>query len=242
MLRLAALVPVLCVTSLSASLFQQPPPTQSPKRDDVRAAAQRRVDALLEVMGGREAWRAMTAGYVDATHYDTSLREPHRNQIWNDFQQPRFRIHATSPEIDSLIVIDSARGWRRRAGQVRDLTADELTTQHRWWESNVYRTLHRLAAGDASIEARLIDANRIGIFRSDGTRLNWIRLNQRDEPIAFAAWDSEISGVWGPLATGGVIKHARWLANHDGTWRVELNQLRRLAPSELTSLFGKPGD
>ena len=69
-------------------------------------------------MGGREAWRAMTAGYVDATHYDTSLREPHRNQIWNDFQQPRFRIHATSPEIDSLIVIDGARGWRRRAGQV----------------------------------------------------------------------------------------------------------------------------
>src|SRR5690606_7643963 len=62
--------------------------------------ADARLEKLLEAMGGRAAWAAAQAIKVDATHYSTSLRLPHRNQIWNDFGAPRLRLLATSDEMD----------------------------------------------------------------------------------------------------------------------------------------------
>ena len=71
--------------------------------------AETRLDALLEAMGGRAAWAAAEAIKVDATHYSTSLRLPHRNEIWNDFRTLRLRIRATSDEIDRELVVGEQR-------------------------------------------------------------------------------------------------------------------------------------
>jgi hypothetical protein len=188
--------------------------------------ADARLEKLLEAMGGRAAWAATQAIKVDATHYSTSLRLPHRNEIWNDFRAPRLRILATSDEVDRELVLDGDQGTRRDRAEIRPLTAGEIAEHRRWWESNVYRTLHRLAKRDPELSVRMIGTNRIGIFREDGVRLNWLELNQQHEPVLFGAWDSDTGTVFGPLTTSASgLRHSKWVASADGSWRVELRAL-----------------
>ena len=209
-------------------------------------AAGARLEQLLQAMGGRAAWAAAGAVKVEATHYSTVFRLPHRNEIWNDFRTPRLRIVASSDEIDHALVLDGARGSRRNRADVRELTAEELTEQLRWWESNVYRTLHRLARRDPGLSVRMIGPDRLGVFRTDGIRLNWIDLNQLNEPILFGTWDSETGTIFGPLMTSpSGLKHPRWAASGDGTWRVELRELRiidtvDIDPQELVRKVSGP--
>ena len=188
--------------------------------------AEARLEALLEAMGGRAAWAAAHAIKVDATHYSISLRLPHRNEIWNDFRAPRLRILATSDELDRELVLDGDTGTRRDRTDTRPLTEEEIAQHLRWWESNVYRTLHRLAKRDPDLSVRMIGTNRLGVFRKDGVRLNWLDLNRQNEPILFGAWDSDTGTVFGPLTTSpSGLRHSRWVTSGDGTWRVELGGL-----------------
>lgn len=188
--------------------------------------ADARLEKLLEAMGGRAAWAAAQAIKVDATHYSTSLRLPHRNEIWNDFAAPRLRILATSEEMDRELVLEGDTGTRRDRAETRPLAIAEITEHRRWWESNVYRTLHRVAKSDPDLSVRMIGPNRIAVFRKDGVRLNWLELNQQHEPILFGAWDADTGTVFGPLtASSSGMKHPKWVTSGDGTWRVELGGL-----------------
>jgi hypothetical protein len=215
-----------CALAVAAALTA--PPSSS--------EADARVEGLLEAMGGRAAWAAASAVRVDATHYATVFRLPHRNQIWNDFRTPRLRIEATSGEIDRTLVLDGERGSRRDRDSLRPLTVEEVTEQRRWWESNVYRTLHRLARRDPDLSVRMLGPNRLGVFRQDGARLNWLELNQLNEPILFGTWDSETGTIFGPLTTSpSGLKHSKWVASGDGSWRVELRELAVIARVELTA-------
>ena len=189
-------------------------------------SADGRLEGLLQAMGGRAAWAAAEAVKVDATHYSTVFRLPHRNEIWNDFRAPRLRIEATSDEIDRALELDGDTGSRRREAEVRALTAAEVTEQQRWWESNVYRTLHRLARRDPDLSVKMLGPNRLGVFRRDGVRLNWLELNQANEPVLFGTWDSETGTIFGPLTTSpSGLRHSKWAASGDGTWRVELREV-----------------
>ena len=185
-----------------------------------------RVEALLEAMGGRAGWAAAEAVKVDATHHSTSLRLPHRNEIWNDFRTLRLRIRATSDEMDRELVLGGHQGTRRNGDETQALTAEEVAEHQRWWKSNVYRTLHRLAKRDPDLSVRMIGPNRLGVFRRDGVRLNWLELNQQNEPVLFGTWASDTGTVFGPLtASSSGLKHPKWVTSGDGSWRVELRKM-----------------
>src|SRR5690606_12658931 len=105
-----------CLTLLLATFLAAAQGTAPPD-------AEARLEKLLEAMGGRAAWAAAQAIKVDATHYSTSLRLPHRNEIWNDFRAPRLRILATSDEMDRELLLDGDKGTRRDRAETRPLTA-----------------------------------------------------------------------------------------------------------------------
>ena len=187
--------------------------------------AEQRLEGLIEAMGGRATWASLTGVRVTAMHYTTSLRLPHKNVIWNDFNAPRLRIEASSEEIDRARALEKMAGWRRDRKEVSQLTEQQATEEHRWWESNPYRTIHRLAKGDSNLSVKLIEPDRLGVFRKDGVRLNWFRLNQSNEPIAFGTWDAEDGSVFGPLVEANFgVRHPRWVARPDGRWRAELRE------------------
>ena len=183
-----------------------------------------RLERFLAAMGGREAWGRIRSVTVRATHYETDLRLPYANAIWNDFDRPRVRFEARSADIDRVRTLDGDSGWRTREGAFARLTPEQVTEDKRWWEANVYRTLHRLALRDPDLSVRAVGANRLEVWRSDGVRLNWFELNPAGEPVRFGTWDSDVGTVFGPLASAGAVKHPRWGANAAGTWRYEVSE------------------
>lgn len=188
-------------------------------------SAEARLERFLSAMGGRDAWAAVRSYEIRATHYEAD-RAPYANAIWNDFARPAVRIEARSPEFTAMRAIDGDRGWRQRdGGEPVPLTPEQLTDEKRWWESNIYRTLHRLARRDAELTVRAVGEHRLEVFRSDGVRLNWFELNKAGEPIRFGTWNNETGSVFGPLIQQGPVKCAKWGTNAAGTWKYEVVEL-----------------
>jgi hypothetical protein len=192
----------------------------------VPETAEARLERFLTAMGGRAAWAAVKSYEIRATHYEAP-RAPYANTIWNDFAWPAVRIEARGPEFTILRAIDGDQGWRQRdGGEVTPLTREQVEDEKRWWESNLYRTVHRLARRDPELSVRTAGDSRLEVWRADGKRLNWVELNVAGEPIRFGTWDNETGSVFGPLIQQGPVKCPKWGANAAGTWRYEVVELR----------------
>jgi len=183
-----------------------------------------RAERLLAALGGREAWAQVTFVHVEAVHDQLNVRDPFTNKIWNDFSRPRVRFEARNDVLDSRRVIADGAGAAVRAGARRDLTAQEVADETKWWEANIYRTLHRLAIGDPELTPKAVGDYRLEIFLPDGRRLNWLVLNQRGEPHLFGTWDNESGGTMGPPASNGAVKYPAWGAMPDGSWRYVIKR------------------
>lgn len=214
---------------LAAPLVAQTPET---------AAA--RVERFLAAMGGRAAWAQVKFAHVEAVHDDLAIAEPFTNRIWNDFTAPRVRFEAKNAQLDRRRAIADGAGWRWRDGQLSALTPEQFESDRRWWEANIYRTLHRLAVNDPELTARAVGEHRLEIYRADGKRLNWFVLNPRGEPMLFGTWESETGGAFGPLGSNGTVKYPRWGAMPDGSWRYEIVRLVTAASVPTDISFAKP--
>ena len=206
--------PLLLFLLLAGSLAAQPAET---------GAA--RAERFLAAMGRRAAWAQVRFAHVEAVHDDVAFAETFTNKIWNDFSAPRVRFEARNAQIDRRRAIAGGTGWRQRDGELLPLTPEQVENARRWWEANIYRTLHRLAINDPDLTARAVGEHRLEIFRADGKRLNWFVLNPRGEPMLFGTWDSESGGTFGPLASNGSVKYPKWGAMPDGSWRYEVVRL-----------------
>ncbi len=228
-------LPSMLATILAAGLMALPLPTASAVAQTATSAvepatptAEQRLDQLLAAMGGRESWARVKGMRVSAVHWSARFAEPHDNDIWNDFASPRVRIEAKGGGLDRARAIADGQGWRRDEGAaVQAMTADAVKADTDFWETNVYRTLHRLAVGEPGLSVRLAENGAIlEVLRADGTRLNWYRLNAAGEPIQFGTGDFAAGTVFGPLATGPEgHRHPRWGARPDGTWRYEIKAI-----------------
>jgi hypothetical protein len=186
--------------------------------------AEERLEGFLKAMGGRKNWAAVKGVHLTVIHHTTTVRLPFKNVIWNDFETPRHRIEASNAEYKrTLIWQKSGENWLKRDDEkAQILTEEQKTNESRWWESNPYRTIYRLAKRDKEISVKLIEPDRLAIFRADGVRLCWFRLNQLNEPIAFGTWDAEDGTIFGPLTEANFgLKHPKWTARPDGRWRAE---------------------
>lgn len=189
------------------------------------AAAQSLVDEFLVAMGGRAAWAKVKFVHVEAIHDDVAIRDPFTNRIWNDFTAFRVRFEARNATIDRRRGLVGDAGWRWREGETSALTPAQVAEERRWWEANIYRTLHRLAVNDPELTARAAGPRRLEIFRNDGRRLNWFVLNQRGEPMLFGTWDNEAGSIFGPLSSNGTIRYPRWGGMPDAHFRYEIVRL-----------------
>ncbi|WP_438483221.1 hypothetical protein [Oleiharenicola lentus] len=202
--------------------------------------AEERAERFLTAMGGRAAWSQVKFAHVEAVHDDLALAQPFTNKIWNDFTAPRVRFEAKNAQIDRRRAIDDGKGWRSRDGVVSESTPAQIEEDRRWWEANIYRTLHRLAVNDPELTARAVGEHRLEIFRADGKRLNWFVLNPRGEPMLFGTWDNETGGAMGPLASNGSVNYPKWGAMPDGSWRYEVVRLVTAEKAPVAISFTTP--
>jgi hypothetical protein len=180
------------------------------------------VEDFLAAMGGRNAWAKVKFVHVEAVHDDLAIRDPFTNLIWNDFTAFRVRFEAKNVALDRRRGIVGDTGWRWRDGQTSALTPEQIAEERKWWEANIYRTLHRLAVRDPELSVRSPRPRRLEIFGADGTRLNWFVLSLRGEPMLFGTWASEAGTVFGPLASNGTVKYPKWGSRPDADFRYEI--------------------
>lgn len=225
----------LVAAALLAACFLAPLNAQ-----ETTETADARVERLLKAMGGRAAWAQVKFVQVEALHDSLNLDELIDNTITNDLTAPRVRFEAKNSRIDSRRTISGAAGWRSRGGEVAAMTPEEVERDSRWWEANIYRTLHRLATGDPALTASAVGRHRLEIFRSDGTRLNWFLINPRGQPMIFGTWDAETGIAFGPLASNGTINYARWGATPDGSFRYEIVRFITAAEVPADVSFTEP--
>jgi hypothetical protein len=211
-------------------------------------------ERMLVAVGGRAAWAKVKFAHIRATHHEFSFPEPFPNQIWNDFTKPRVRFQATLGGQDRLRGFVDQKGWRQRDGQTTALTDEQVVSDRAWWDSNVYRTFHRLAVRDPDLSPRAVKSEtglRLEIFRADGKRLNWFVLNPLGEPAVFGTGDNDRGGILGPLVhrsrrhqTSAVGRERRRLLplQHRRVHRRRESPRRRpvrsaLKPSHIMRLF-----
>jgi hypothetical protein len=205
--------------------------------DAAAAAAER----LLQAVGGRAAWAAARNTRNDSQQNRNVEPVVVRAVITMDFDAPRFRIDTTGPGLLLARVVDGERHWRRtRAGNVEPIAAEPLAEDRRWYAGHVYRTLHRIATGDARLAVHSPRPSRLEVHEA-GARLAWYELDSRGEPYRFGAHDDDIGAICGPwdFEAGG-IRHPLWTARPDGTWRATLRALE-INVEMPASLLAWPG-
>lgn len=208
-----------------------------PDADPGRAAA----DRLVAAMGGAEAWSRAHGLVIRARHWETELAAPYDNLIQMSLDEPRMRFDGDNATMKRRRAVVHQKGWR--VSEVRELgpmTAEQVAADLEWWEAHAYRNVGRLAQKDATLIPRLHADGRLELYRPDGVRLVWYRLNAAGEPVAFGAWDNERGSVFGPLVErGGGVKLPAWATSADGSFRAILVEAAAL-PAAPDADWEKP--
>lgn len=208
-----AALSALLLAILPASIAETEP-------DPGRAAAHR----LVVAMGGAETWSRARGLVIRARHWEAELDAPYENLIQMSLDEPRMRFEGDSATMKRRRAVVGDTGWR--VSEVRDLgsmTPEQVADDLRWWEAHAYRTIARLAQKDPTLIPRLHPDGRLELYRPDGVRLVWYRLNATGEPVAFGAWENEQGTIFGPLiARGGGVKLPAWASSADGAFRAML--------------------
>lgn len=225
--------------ALCALLFLSSPAIAAPdpKSDPGRAAA----DRLVAAMGGAEAWGRAHGLVIRARHWEAQFDAPYDNLIQMSLDEPRMRFEGDSATMKRRRAVVHDRGWRvSELHELGPMTAEQVADDLQWWEAHAYRNIARLARRDPTLTPRLAADGRLELYRPDGKRLMWYRLNAAGEPIGFGAWDNEQGATFGPLiARGGGVNLPAWAASADGTFRAILVEAAAL-PEAPKANWEKP--
>lgn len=194
-----------------------------PLRAQESSAAEAVAEKLVRAMGGREAWTPLRGLTVRARHYETDVAQPYDNILHIALAEPRMRFEGRGGGMERIRAVVGDRGWR--VSEVRPLgalDADVVRSDLDWWETHVYRNVWRLAMRDPALTPRLHSDGRLELWKPDGRRLMWYRLNLEGEPVAFGRHDSDQTAtILGPLQpVEGGVRLPIFSASSDGTFRA----------------------
>ncbi|MDH3645443.1 MAG: hypothetical protein OER80_01585 [Gammaproteobacteria bacterium] len=203
-------------------------------------AAEAIADKMLAAIGGRDTW----AGLKNTINGSQQNRAGEPTVVYAvitmDFEKPRFRIETTAQDLHLIRVINDDGHWRLRGtGKIEDVPAKLVEEDMQWYESHLYRTIHRIAARDPALSLAVNDKNRLEVY-ANGKRIKWFQLDADGEPYAFGAYDDEVgslSGPWDFVQDG--IHHPLWVSSSDGTWRAAVKALRINVPLS-DHMFARP--
>ena len=222
------------IVCLSMLLFCMAVQGQNPKAEALAGK-------MLDRIGGRDMWAALR----NTINGSQQNRENEPTVVYAvitiDFEHPRFRIETMAQDLHLIRVIDGVdNSWRlRRSGRIEDVPGDLFAEDMAWYEAHLYRTIHRIAAGDPALALGTAADGRLEVLTGE-KRLLWLKLDAKGEPYAFGVYDDEsgsLTGPWDFVKDG--IHHPRWISSADGTWRAAVKALDFNVPLH-DSLFARP--
>ena len=98
----------------------------APANGEDGASADVLADRMLAALGGREAWAGLRNTVNGSRQNRAGVPTVVHTEITMDFENPRFRIESTGPDIHVVRVINGEDSWRLRlSGSIEDVP-DEL--------------------------------------------------------------------------------------------------------------------
>ena len=180
-------------------------------------------EKLVAAMGGREQWSPLLGLSVRARHFETDVPGPYENALFIGLAEPRMRFEGRGPWMNRIRAVIGNRGWRvSEVSPLGPLSAEVVKSDLEWWETHAYRNVWRLARRDPTLIPRRHADGRLELYRPDGTRLMWYRLNLAGEPVAFGRFDSDATAtILGPLQDiAGGVRLPIFSSSSDGTFRA----------------------
>ena len=174
-------------------------------------------------MGGRDNWLPLQGLSIRARHFEASVPLPYDNALFIALGEPRMRFEARSATMTRLRAVVGDKGWRvSERAPIGPLSAEVVRSDLEWWETHVYRNVWRLARRDPALHPRRHADGRLELYRPDGKRLMWYRLNMAGEPVGFGRFDSESTAtILGPLQdVPGGVRLPIFSSSSDGTFRA----------------------
>ncbi len=225
------------LSALAALFLLLAPAIAEPSVDPARATA----DRLVVAMGGADAWSRAHGLVIRAQHWEQQLDAPYDNLIQMSLDQPLMRFEGDSPTMKRRRAVSGDTGWRiSETRPLGPMTPEQVADDLGWWEAHAYRNIARLARHDPTLIPKLHADGRLELYRPDGSRLMWYRLNAAGEPIAFGVGANGHGSIFGPLVarTGGVRLPA-WVSSSDGSFRATLIEAAAL-PAAPDADWEKP--
>jgi hypothetical protein len=195
---------------------------------DGDAKALRRVEVMLESIGGREAWANARSLYTMERARHPTYGDGIVASFWRDLEHPGEYARLAHENLDVTYGWDASHGWISRNGELRDFTDDEMDERRYYWQREIYTLYHQLAKGERKLTVHSIEPNgfyvvdeaneKIGEFRltPDGNVYFWEQLGG-ENPVAY---------VYGPHKDFGPISFPDWGTATDGGWGFYYVQVR----------------
>lgn len=205
----------VCILCLLASLSLLAGENSDPE-------AVKKVDLMLEAMGGKQNWAALKSVYIRAKHTEPQLELPYINEIWHSMTDLKLKIMQTDTagrmQVRVLLV---DHGWANRKGAISDLKEEEIEYWRSWSGKNVYKIIHRLAAGDDGLVVKTGPENRLEVYDRDGNFVLWFRLDDENRPRWFGPETDSGTTFTGWDITDGIVR-PKGGAPDDGSFQYNM--------------------
>ena len=187
-----------------------------------------RVAAMLESLGGREAWANAKSLYTMERARHPAYGDGIVTTFWRDLENPGEHARISHEKLDVHYAWSEKGGWISNDGEVRDFNRKEMKERLYYWHREIYTLYHQLTKGERNLTVRdakpdgfyvLDEKNeKIGEFRvtADGDLYFWKQMGG-DNPVAY---------VYGPHKDFGAVSFPDWGTASDGGWGFYYVQVR----------------
>lgn len=154
-----------------------------------RAAAER----LLEVAGGRDAWRKVHGIKILAVNHFPQFELPAWFEFDIDFRSPYIRTRMFGENLNRLRVFENGQGWslKQENGEpeLKTLDAESVAPDQIRWDGAFSRAMYRMAINDPTLRVVLVGKDRMEVSNVSGEVLAWYKLGENGYPVSFGLKD-----------------------------------------------------
>ena len=196
--------------------------SQEPKglRGDPAAVAM--AEALLERVGGRDAWRRRTL-VVEERGF-RRCGETDQLTISRDFETGTRIIESRTATDATTEWLSPGGGWVRKNGQVTNLASEALAIDLQGLKQEPYAIYHRIARRDPRLRVHYRqDSAGLFVYDADENVLCWFQLDGKG---GLTGWGNFYNGsinqhYYGPMADMGDVNMPKWGSASNGGFRFE---------------------
>lgn len=161
--------------------------TSAQKTDCERSETKvlKKVERMLEALGGRENWASLKSLYIRAIHTEKGIDKPYQNEIWRNIDTRQIKIVQQNEDFHTVGYIDGDRGWIiRNQGEAKEMSEQQLAGLLHWDKHLIYGIFHRIAENRPGLCYRIDKRQRLVVYH-DGGMLAAFEFNEKGLPYKF---------------------------------------------------------